>query len=294
NSKQTKSHRPGVMPLQPAQASTAKRTNEPQHLANSTPTKNRRDTAIRTFRLNSLTADTPAGPAVRSQEPSSLRRVRSIATMTPSPSPRSSRAANPAVPLIGPVPAARRVSIKQTPIDPPGAVQKSIQDKQGSDPHPPSTPADPRQSSTRYRTPSISQSRIPRPVSRAGSIAGSMRAPSPSVPTTSRTSNREPRQLPTPTSTVRVRERASSQASRPVPTASVNRARSRAGSSPQERPVFAKDTRLSRPSSRIHLPAGTNDVGQHRSRRPDSITSIPAPLDRREATIGDCATRVAA
>ncbi|KAG8723403.1 hypothetical protein FRC09_003469 [Ceratobasidium sp. 395] len=291
---QTKQPRPGVMPLQSTQASAPKRTNESQHLASATSSKNQTNVVTGISRVNNGITGTPITPVVRSREPSSLRRVRSVATMTPSPSPSGPRTTNSKAPIIGPVPAAMCVPTKQTPAEPPRVAQDGVKERQESRVRLVSTPTAPGQSATRYRTPSMTQSRIPRPASRAGSIAGSIRVPSPSVSTTSRTTNREPRQLPTPASTTRVRERASSQASRPAPTDSIGRARSRAGSSPQDRAAFTKDVRLSRPSSRAHLIAGANDVAQHRSRRPNSIAGASTLLDRRETVTTACDTRVAA
>ncbi|KAG9102838.1 hypothetical protein FRC06_000984 [Ceratobasidium sp. 370] len=203
NFKQTKVYRPGITPLQQPQTSVPKRMNGPQSLASATSTKNYRDMVVRTSRVNSLVTGVQGSPAARSQEPCSLRRVRSVVTMTPSPSPSSSRATGRKTPLIGPVPAARRVSTKLAPAEL-RATQDSIQDKLSLHPHPSPTPNAPRQSG--ITTSGVSQSRIPRPVSRADSISEFMRARSPSASSALHTPRREPQQLLTPISTVRVRD----------------------------------------------------------------------------------------
>ncbi|KAG8700242.1 hypothetical protein FRC08_004823 [Ceratobasidium sp. 394] len=256
NFKQSKAYRPGITPLQQSKNSVPKRMSELQPLGS---------------------------PAARSQEPCSLRRARSVAAMTPSPSPYSSRVAGRKTPLIGPVPAARRVSTKLAPAElqpSQDLSQESTRGQQSLHPHPASTPTALRQSGITRRIPTMSQSRIPRPVSRADSISGSARTRSPSVSSASRTPRREPQQLLTPISTVRVRERVSSQAARPAPASSMGRARSRTGSSTQERPNFAKDIRLSRPPSRAHLTTESSDVVRRRSRRSNSITSVSELVDR--------------
>ncbi|KAG8745668.1 hypothetical protein FRC10_007365 [Ceratobasidium sp. 414] len=173
NSKQTKAYRPGITPLQQSQNSVPKRMNELQSLDSAASTKSRRDVVVRTSRINSLVTNMQTA---RSQESCTLRRVRSVAAMTPPPSPCSSRAAGRKTPLIGPVPAVRRVSTKPAPAElrvTQDSSQENIQDKQSLHPHPVSTSTALRQSGNTCRTPSMSQSRIPRPVSRAGSISGS-------------------------------------------------------------------------------------------------------------------------
>lgn len=273
NSKHFKARRPGATPLQRMQPSAPRQAIQAQGRTHTTSTSD--NTPARNNIINRLVAGTPSKPHDRL---TSLRRIQSAAVLHPSPAPK--------VPLVGPVPASKRVSGKQ---DTPcrtaeGSLRTSTQDKQAALSRRPSnraplasTPVTPRAvSGTRCVTP---QSRIPRPPSRAESISARTVA---SVRAISTSPSREPQQLLTPASTARrVRERASfTQA----PRVAVSRARSQTGRSTQERPVISKDTRVSRPPSRSHLAAGSSSVVRHRTKRSDSITSVSTMVDRWEST----------
>lgn len=205
-----------------------------------------------------------------------LRRVQSAAVMALSPSPQLPRIVAPKVPILGPVPAAKRVSNKHCVNSP---LSSSIEGRQNNSERVSalrrcsyqagliSAPPTPQQtSSPAPRTPSMTQSRIPRPVSRA-SLAACAREPS--IRTISPSPKPEPR-LQTPTSIVRAQKRASFSQSRPATPGAVARTRSQTGGSMQERPTFAKGKQLSRPSSRAHMAVNPT----HRSKRSDSVTSV--------------------
>jgi hypothetical protein len=256
------------------QPSASKQASQPQGRTHITSTSD--NTPARNNAINRLVAGAPSKPHDRLTP---LRRIQSAAVLHPSAAPK--------VPLVGPVPASKRVSSKQ---DTPartaeGSLRASTQDKQAALSRRPSsraqplvsTPATPGAvSGTRCVTP---QSRIPRPASRAESISARTNALTRAI---SASPSREPHQLLTPTSTVRrVRERASfTQVSRPV----ASRARSQTGRSMQERSALPKDIRVSRPPSRSHLAAGSNSVVRHRTKRSDSITSVSTMIDRWEGT----------
>ncbi|QRV74019.1 amidase [Ceratobasidium sp. AG-Ba] len=282
NSKQYKLSRPNITPLQRSQAAIPKHLSDLQQSSAVSSAKNPREKGGRSSRFNSVVS---AGQiqSARSQEQISLRRVRSVAVMplSPSPSPRAPKAALPKSPLVGPVPAARRASIKQD--SRLTESSKLVQNTSLDVSDPAVTPVAPRLMTSRSRVPSMTQSQIPRPASRATSVSEAARAGSP-LPSTPRVAKRELQQLPTPTSIVR----AGSQASRPGSSAAMY-PRSRAGSSTQEPPALGKDIRLSRPSSRARLVGGPSDVLKHRTKRSDSIASVSTMADRREPVIDKCA-----
>ncbi|KAF8603812.1 hypothetical protein BDV93DRAFT_125522 [Ceratobasidium sp. AG-I] len=269
NFKQPKTQRPNITPLQRMQPPAPRRVSPPQGLMRTSSASN--NTPTRNNVTDRLVADAPSKPHDRCTP---LRRVQSAAVLDLSPGPK--------VPLVGPVPASRRVSSSCRTVGDSSQVHK--QDKQATLPTRPSsraqlasTPATPRTANTSRCAPGTPQSRIPRPASRAGSISGRTDTSARAI---SSSPGREPQQLLTPTSTVRrVRERASfSQAPRPTTT----RPRTQSGRSTQERPLFSKDTRTSRPPSRPHLAAGSSSVMRHQTKRSDSITSVSTTVDRWE------------
>lgn len=264
--------RPGISPLQRIQPSAPKRVSQPQTSMRTTSASNNTTVPARNNVVNRLVAGAPSKPHDRLNP---LRRVQSAAVLDLSPSPK--------VPLVGPVPASRRVSSAcrttgdsfhtDTKDKQVNSLRRPLSRAQQSTP----TPATRRTPNTTRYTPDTPQSRIPRPASRAGSISAYTTTSTHAI---SSSPSREPKQLMTPTSTARhVRERASfTQAPRPA----ASRPRSQSGKSTQERPLFSKDIRLSRPASRSHLAAGSNSVKRSRAKRSDSIASASTMADRWE------------